>query len=87
MSMPIRREHGMLNPNAHGLPHTEAHQPPPIALTEPQSGCFARRKALAALMPPPRVPLSRWLEGYLMLVSQAGSPPCVSFLASCQPRS
>ena len=49
--------------------------------------CVARRKALAALMPPPRVPLSRWLEGYLMLVSQAGSPPCVSFLASCQPRS
>ena len=26
----------MLKPNALGLRHTETHQPPPIALTEPQ---------------------------------------------------
>ena len=26
----------MLKPNAHGLPHTEANQPPPIALSEAQ---------------------------------------------------
>jgi hypothetical protein len=26
----------VLKPNAYGLPHTEAHQPPPIALSEAQ---------------------------------------------------
>jgi hypothetical protein len=29
-------ERGMLKSNAYGLPHTEAKQPPPIALTESQ---------------------------------------------------
>jgi hypothetical protein len=29
-------EHGLSRPNAHGLPHTEANQSAPIALTEPQ---------------------------------------------------
>jgi hypothetical protein len=28
------QEHGVLKPNAHGLPHTEANQPSPIALSE-----------------------------------------------------
>ena len=36
MSMPIGREHGVLKPNAHGLPHTEGHQSSPIALSEAQ---------------------------------------------------
>jgi hypothetical protein len=30
------REHSVLKPNAHGSPQTEANQPSPIALTEPQ---------------------------------------------------
>ena len=38
----------MLKPNAHGLPHTAANQPPPIALTE------AQMCALLAARPSPR---------------------------------
>ena len=47
----------MLKPNAHGLPHTEANQPPPIALSEPQMCAL-----LAASQPLPPALRSAFLE-------------------------
>jgi hypothetical protein len=51
------REHGVLNPNAHGLPHTEANQPSPIALSEAQMCAL-----LAASHPLPPAARSAFLE-------------------------
>ena len=36
LSLSLSEEHGLLKPNAFGLPHTEANQSPPIALSEAQ---------------------------------------------------
>jgi hypothetical protein len=47
----------VLKPNAHGLQHTEANQPPPIALSEPQMCAL-----LAASQPLPPALRSAFLE-------------------------
>jgi hypothetical protein len=47
----------MLKPTAHGLPHTEANQPPPIALSEAQMCAL-----LAASYPLPPALRSAFLE-------------------------
>jgi hypothetical protein len=51
------RERGLSKPNAYGRPHTEANQPPPIALTEPQMCAL-----LAASCPLPPALRSAFLE-------------------------
>jgi hypothetical protein len=51
------REHGALKSNARGLPHTEANQPPPIALSEAQMCAL-----LAASYPLPPAARSAFLE-------------------------
>jgi hypothetical protein len=47
----------VLRPNAYGLPHTEANQPPPIALSESQMCAL-----LAASYPLPSAARSAFLE-------------------------
>ena len=49
----------LLNPNAHGLPQTEANQPPPIALSEAQMCAL-----LAASYPLPPAARSAFLVFY-----------------------
>jgi hypothetical protein len=51
------REHGVLKPNAYGLPHTEANQPSPIALSEAQMCAL-----LAASYPLPPAARAAFLE-------------------------
>jgi hypothetical protein len=51
------REYGVSRPNAYGLPHTEANQSPPIALSEPQMCAL-----LAASYPLPPTARSAFLE-------------------------
>jgi hypothetical protein len=51
------REHSVLKPNAHGLPHTAANQPPPIALSEAQMLAL-----LAASYPLPATARAAFLE-------------------------
>ena len=40
------QEHGVSKPNAYGLPHTEAKQPPPIALSEAQMCALLLKNSL-----------------------------------------
>src|SRR6266480_1037311 len=72
-----------MKPNAHGLPHTEANQPLPIALSEAQM-CVARRELSVATSRALGVSrllhlgLTRWRQSHRRLGSGRSPSPVVA---------